>query len=164
MLLGSYLKGQPLSVWRNQTAALMQAAQALALEGWDLIYCDHWLMWPAAQQIKAPKRILHLHNAEHVLFARAAAHLPKVSGMLAGIEATRVRNYLQQICGEADEVHLLSLADEQILKADGVLGDTPTQVFLPSFDRSELGQVNEANTREGLLTVDRCLGSPLGWG
>lgn len=152
VLLGSYINREPLSVWRNHTKALLNAADSLASESWDLVYCDHWLMWPAASRVPAKKRVLHLHNAEHVLFARAAAHLPRLSSMLANIEAHRVQRYLQRACQAADEVHLLSSADAQILANDAILGDTPTLVFTPACERKHFEQANAAG-RQGALTV-----------
>lgn len=152
VLLGSYFKREPLSVWRNHTKALLAAADTLAKQPWDLVYCDHWLMWPAASRVPADKRVLHLHNAEHVLFARAAEHLPRLSALLATVEAHRVQRYLQRACQQADEVHLLSSADAQILGKDGILGNTPTQVFTPACERKQFPQATAAN-RRGALTV-----------
>lgn len=153
VLLGSYLHGQPLSVWRNNDPALMAAADDLAEESWDLVYCDHWLVWPAASRVPAPRRVLHLHNAEHVLFSRAAEHLSGIAAALASIEAHRVRGYLKQICFEADEIHLLSEADERVLRRDEVIGLRDVRVFLPSAEKQGEFQPAMSENRQGALTI-----------
>lgn len=130
----SMAAGQPLSIWRNCPNDFMTQARSLADEVYDLAYIDHWLMWPAAQELRhAKRRVLHLHNAEHLLFERAAVQAKGAIRWALQIESARVRHYLRGICSEADEVHYLSHADTAEM-ARICTRHSPTQVFLPTVD------------------------------
>lgn len=129
-LARSYAAGQPLSVWRNACAPLLEASSALARESWDLVYVDHWLMWPSAEAFRGSRRVLHLHNAEHLLFSRVAERLPAAQAFAARLEAIRARRYLARICREATEVHYLSGQDQSLSEADGIVS-AQTSVFPP---------------------------------
>jgi glycosyltransferase involved in cell wall biosynthesis len=108
----SLLSGAPLSVWRNMSAPFLALCKSLRQQQWDYVYADHWLVWPVARQFRNSCKVLSLHNAEHLLFARAAEnHRFPVNQMLA-LEANRVKAYLRRATSEADEVHYLSAADE----------------------------------------------------
>lgn len=133
-LLASYLRGLPLSVWRNSDPAYLRAVAALRSEPWDLVYVDHWLVWEAAKVIPAP-RILHLHNAEPALFSRAAEGLRGPRSYLASIEAWRASAFLRGVMKDLDELHLLSDEDRRVLGDLGIRHPV-TRVFLPAVSPS----------------------------
>lgn len=129
--LKSLAAGYPFAIWRNMNADFLQLAEQTGEHPFVITYVDHWLMWPAAQRIKSPgRRILQLHNAEHLLFSRAAKSTSFPLRQVLSIEARRAEHYLSSICKEADEIHFLSNAD-----ANEVLGlgqiTQPSRVFLP---------------------------------
>jgi polysaccharide biosynthesis protein PslH len=127
----SIAAGYPFAIWRNMDADFLRLAEQAAGSPFVLTYVDHWLMWPAAQRIKSPgRRILQLHNAEHLLFSRAAKQASFPLRQVLGIEACRAKDYLRSICQEADEIHFLSDADAHEVRG---LGDItqPSNVFLP---------------------------------
>lgn len=101
----------PLSVWRNHSDAFLRLCAELKTQAWDVVYADHWLVWPAARMFSGAKTVLHLHNAEHMLFARAAEKQKMPVKLALIIEAYRSASYLRRACHEADEVHYLSSAD-----------------------------------------------------
>lgn len=127
----SIAAGYPFAIWRNMDADFLRLAEQAVGSPFVLTYVDHWLMWPAAQRIKSPgRRILQLHNAEHLLFSRAAKQASFPLRQVLGIEARRAKDYLRSICQEADEIHFLSDADAHEVHG---LGDItqPSNVFLP---------------------------------
>lgn len=128
----SIARGVPLSVWRNRPRSFIALAESLAHQRFDMTYVDHWLMWPAAARLKYPgTRILHLHNAEHLLFARAAETAPPLVKQVLRLEARRVRRYLRGICAAVDEVHFLSPADAMEMSRSGITA-RQSLVFPPS--------------------------------
>ncbi|MCA1248833.1 glycosyltransferase [Massilia sp. MS-15] len=133
--LQSLISGLPISVWRNKSSAFMGLCRRLQQQHWDYIYADHWLVWPAAREFGSVRTILHLHNAEHLLFARAAETQRMPTKLALLLEERRVATYLRQACAEADEVHYLSSADlEEVRK----IGSTKCGlVFNPSVNIEE---------------------------
>jgi glycosyltransferase involved in cell wall biosynthesis len=130
--LQSLLVSMPISVWRNHSDDFLRLCSELKKQQWDYIYADHWLVWPAARMFSRPKKVLHLHNAEHMLFARAAE---KQKGMVKAallLEKFRSAVYLKRACREADEVHFLSAADQEEIGKIGEIGKS--LVFNPAVD------------------------------
>jgi glycosyltransferase involved in cell wall biosynthesis len=117
--LQSLTSGLPISVWRNKSEAFLALCERLQDEEWDYIYADHWLIWPAVRIAGSAKKILHLHNAEHMLFARAAETQRMPVKLALILEARKVAAYLRRICQQADEVHYLSEADQDEIKKVG---------------------------------------------
>lgn len=130
-LLQSYLKSLPLSVWRNTTPEGLSTANALNSSHWDMVYVDHWLMIEAALQVRSPKKILHLHNAEPELFFRAArtAHIP--GKLVMWNEGRRSAAYLLKHIDKFDGLHLLSKDDAEALKSRKI-SHPNTRIFLPA--------------------------------
>jgi glycosyltransferase involved in cell wall biosynthesis len=129
--LGAHL---PLSVWRNRCPDFMAACSQLAHTSFDLLYVDHWLVWPAAEHFhQAKRKVLHLHNAEHLLFERAAVQSSGPRRWVLHIEARRTRKYLASIAKQTHEIHCLSGDDEIELKTV-CQPSTVFHTFLPSTD------------------------------
>lgn len=128
-LLRSYFQNLPLSVSRNWNLDLANIIKPN--KGYDLIYCDHWLMWPYTNGFNGIPKILNLHNAEHVQFSRAAETLRFPLNILAKLEATRVLSYLKKIGSQATETHVISSQDLIIMERDGVKFNK-TRILLPA--------------------------------
>lgn len=130
--LRSLLGGHPLSVWRNMPPEFLALAPTLDDAVFDMTYVDHWLMWPLASRVQSKGRVIVLlHNAEHLIFARASATYSSfLSRTALKIESRRAAKYLAIIGREADELHFVSEADEhEVLKLEGVTAIT--RVFRP---------------------------------
>lgn len=124
----------PLSVWRNDVSELTQLIEKHRDTHYDLIYVDHWLMWPASLHFgENIPRILNLHNAEHLIFERAAHSHAGIMKTLLNFEASRVRQYLKEIGQKAVAVHAISEIDRQELAALGIPASRITAI-LPCVD------------------------------
>lgn len=121
----------PFAIWRNMHKDFLRLAEQISDRSFALTYVDHWLMWPAARRLKsAGRRVLQLHNAEHLLFSRAAERASFPIRQVLGIEAHRSARYLRSICQEANEIHFISHTDaKEVLKLGGIT--CPTEAFLP---------------------------------
>lgn len=135
-LLQSYLKSLPLSVWRNSTRDGIRAASELNCKHWDMVYVDHWLMIETALQVRARKRILHLHNAEPEVFFRAAKSARAPGKLVMWNEGCRSATYLRRHIARFDGLHLLSNDDAEVLKARKI-SHPNTRVFLPTAAQTE---------------------------
>src|SRR3970040_95349 len=72
-LLSSYLRGLPLSVERNRSAAMTAwASSRLGEGGYDAAFVDGWLMAQYLPEGFAGLTLLHEHNAEYVMWRRQA--------------------------------------------------------------------------------------------
>lgn len=128
--LRSVAAGLPISVWRNKSRDFLALCDRLQSEQWDYIYADHWLVWPAVRKGGRAKKVLHLHNAEHMLFARAAGKQRLAVKLALFLEKHRVAAYLKSACRDADEVHYLSAADRDEVQKIGLAGNS--LIFPPS--------------------------------
>ncbi len=98
--LKSLWRGIPLSLLRNDNPAMISSLKLL--EGqFDIIVCDHYLMFQYASLFKVPI-ILHQHNIEFVMWERYAdGESSWKKKILARLEARRIRRYERKICHEA---------------------------------------------------------------
>jgi glycosyltransferase involved in cell wall biosynthesis len=130
-LLRSWMAGLPLAIWRNVDPAFMRKAKRLSDERFDITYVDHWLMWPAMQVLAHPGyRVLNLHNAEHLLFVRAAERARFPVRQVLAAEGRRSAVYLRDICRSADELHFISRTDrDEVMRLGGI--HTRSHAFLP---------------------------------
>jgi glycosyltransferase involved in cell wall biosynthesis len=148
-LLRSYLAGVPLSIQRNQSGQMASAVQeSIAAFAPDAIFADGWLM---AQYLPASFRglkLLHEHNAEHLLWLRQAEYDPNpLRRLLLRREYQRVRRYEAGILADFDVVFAVSEPDRAALMglAPGagvrVLPNLPDESLLErpalSFEQSE---------------------------
>lgn len=133
---GSILRNMPLSVWRNNVTELSKLVDCHGGTAYDAIYVDHWLMWPVSTRFHpGARRILSLHNAEHLIFQRAAKMHRSILKPLLYFEAFRVRRYLRNIGLRAAAVHSISEADRQELITIGIPESRITSI-LPCVDAS----------------------------
>jgi len=105
-LLRSYASGVPLNVLRSYSPALAVQVAAM-IHTFDTVFIDHYEVAQYVPVSYTGKRIYHAHNAYHKLWQR---YSEKDSGanlayrLVAGMEATRVRNAEVAVCRDADLV------------------------------------------------------------
>jgi glycosyltransferase involved in cell wall biosynthesis len=137
-LFRSYLARVPLSIERNRSremAALV--SKRLRDDGADVVFVDGWLM---AQYLPAwfnRMRLLHQHNAEHVMWGRQTRLEPNpIRRALLQVEFRRVRSYETSLLSRFDTVFAVSEPDRRALLG---LGIEPTMVrLLPNVADSHL--------------------------
>jgi glycosyltransferase involved in cell wall biosynthesis len=159
-LLRSYGAGIPLSVLRNRSSRMSRlTAERLDSGGFDAAFADGWLM---AQYVPATfpgLRVLHEHNAEHVMWQRQA-DLEKsfARRALIRLEHKRVRSYESAIVRRFDVVFAVSEEDRRALEK---LGTRPGSVrLLPNVPQD--GLLDLPDLRPPAEPVLLFLGS-LGW-
>lgn len=116
-LLASYGSRVPLSIERNRSSAFAEQVQALsASNAHDAIFVDGWLMAQYVPWGSTALRLLHEHNAEHVMWrrhAQLASH--PVLRPAVRVEARRVRRYEASLLRRFDVVFAVSERDRAAL-------------------------------------------------
>jgi glycosyltransferase involved in cell wall biosynthesis len=143
-LVSSYAGRVPLSIERNRSPEMAdRVAELVASGGYDAIFVDGWLMAQCVPDAFAGLRLLHEHNAEHVMWRRHAqleTHAARRS--LVRIEARRVRRYEAGLLSRFDVVFAVSEPDREALAA--LAPEGPEFALLPNvadpalLDRPEL--------------------------
>lgn len=152
VLLKSYFKGLPLSVFRNTANESINVARGLSKVKWDLIYIDHWLMIEVAGVIKNCYSILNLHNAEPEVFFSASKTANNIKKIFMLIEGYRSATYLQKKISNFNCLHLLSNDDAAKLKIRGI-SHPNTKVFLPSVNKPNIEIAPIENRRHEVLFI-----------
>lgn len=101
-LILSNLQGIPLNLYRNKSAVFKQMINEVANK-YDVIFCDHYVMFQYIPNYFKGKIILHEHNCEYLIWQRYAEveqNIPKKIALLN--QAYRIKNYEQQICKKSD--------------------------------------------------------------
>jgi glycosyltransferase involved in cell wall biosynthesis len=132
-LIYSYSAGLPLSVWRNTTPELVDNAKSLSTKTFDVAYIDHWLMAEAGLACASKHKVLHLHNAEPEIFARAAINASLLTRIVLNLESRRCATYLNRVVQFVDELHLLSEDDKKCLSMKNIHHKL-TRIFMPAID------------------------------
>lgn len=128
-LARSYLRGLPLSVERNRSPRMAELVSARLAEGsYEALFVDGWVMAQYVPSWFAGRALLHQHNAEHVMWRRAAEREPNpLLRALARLEYRRVRGYEASILRRFDTVFAVSEADRRAMVE---LGADPGRVQL----------------------------------
>jgi glycosyltransferase involved in cell wall biosynthesis len=128
-LLSSYARRVPLSIERNRSATMAErVARLLEPDEHDAVFVDGWLMAQYVPEGFAGIRLLHEHNAEHVMWRRhAELETNPVRGALVRFEARRVRRYEAALLARFDVVFAVSERDRATLAA---LVSTPREIAL----------------------------------
>lgn len=103
-LAASYLEGRPLNVRRTLDAGLRDRVRRIAA-GFDVIFLDHYEVYPYLPADYRGMVVYHAHNAYFKIWERYAS-LPGNPAMRAAafVEARRVRRYEARVAGRADLV------------------------------------------------------------
>ena len=143
-LVSSYAGGVPLSIERNRSVTMAErVAQLLEAGGHDAVFVDSWLMAQYLPEAYRGIRLLHEHNAEHVMWRRhAELETNPVRRPLVRLEAGRVRRYEAGLLARFDVVFAVSEPDRATLSA--LVPTGPEIALLPNvadptlLDRPEL--------------------------
>jgi glycosyltransferase involved in cell wall biosynthesis len=103
-LLISNLQHIPLNLYRNKSKTFKDKIQGLA-NGYDVIFCDHYVMFQYIPEDYKGRVVLHQHNCEYLIWQRYAAIEKNWLKKLALYhQAGRIRKYEQEICKNATAV------------------------------------------------------------
>ena len=131
-LLSSYAGRVPLSIERNRSARMAERVARLLEPGeHDAVFVDGWLMAQYVPEGFAGIRLLHEHNAEHVMWRRhAELETNPVRRALVRLEARRVRRYEAALLARFDVVFAVSERDGAALAA--LVSTRPEIALLPN--------------------------------
>jgi len=135
-LVSSYAGGVPLSIERNRNEAMAErVAQLLETGAHDAVFVDSWLMAQYVPDEYRGIRLLHEHNAEHVMWRRhAELETNPIRRPLVRLEARRVRRYEAGLLSRFDVVFAVSERDRATLAA--LVTSGPRIELLPNVARS----------------------------
>ena len=151
-LLSSFAAGVPLSIERNRSTRMAErVAQLLEPGEHDAVFADGWLMAQYVPEGFGGIRLLHEHNAEHVMWRRhAELESNPVRKPLVRLEAGRVRRYEAGLLSRFDVVFAVSERDRATLASLVTTG--PEIAVLPNVaDRSLLDRPDLTPSSEPVL-------------
>lgn len=100
----SNLQGIPLNLFRNKSAIFKDKINKIAND-YDVIFCDHYVMFQYIPENYKGKIILHQHNCEYLIwnrFAKIEKSIPKKIALLN--QSYRIKKYEQEICKKANVI------------------------------------------------------------
>lgn len=115
-LILSNLQGIPLNLYRNKSAAFKQKVNAV-IHQYDVVFCDHYVMFQYIPDNYKGRIVLHEHNCEYLIWKRYAGiekSLPKKLALLN--QASRIKKYERQICRKADVILAAPNDIEELVK------------------------------------------------
>ena len=115
-LVLSNLQGIPLNLFRNKSAAFKQKVNAV-IHQYDVVFCDHYVMFQYIPDNYKGRIVLHEHNCEYLIWKRYAGiekSLPKKLALLN--QASRIKKYERQICRKADVILAAPNDIEELVK------------------------------------------------
>ena len=118
-LVASYAHRRPLSIERNHSDEMSRAVGSLvATNRYDVVFVDGWLMAQYLPDGFGGWKLVHQHNAEHVMWERHARLGTSALGRaVVGLEAARVRRYEGNILRRFDVVFAVSEQDRDALRS-----------------------------------------------
>jgi polysaccharide biosynthesis protein PslH len=124
-LVASYARRRPLSVERNHSDEMSMTVRSLVdTNGYDVVFVDGWLMAQYLPRGFGGSKLLHQHNAEHLMWERhAELETSPIRRLLVRSEAARVRRYETSIVPRFDVVFAVSKDDRAALLAIADVGD-----------------------------------------
>jgi polysaccharide biosynthesis protein PslH len=124
-LVASYARRRPLSVERNHSDEMSMTVRSLVdTNGYDVVFVDGWLMAQYLPRGYEGSKLLHQHNAEHLMWERhAELETSPIRRFLVRSEATRVRRYETSIVPRFDVVFAVSEDDRAALLSIANGGD-----------------------------------------
>lgn len=118
----SYIGRRPLSIERNRSPEMERVVQSRAgAGGYEAIFVDGWLMAQYLPPAFRGLKLLHEHNAEHLLWERQAnVEANPLLRPLIRLEARRVRRYESRLLRRFDAVFAVSAPDREVLAGLGL--------------------------------------------
>lgn len=103
-LILSNLKGIPLNLFRNDSHTFSEKIKSWIAD-FDVVFCDHYVMFQYIPQQFKGKVVLHEHNCEYLIWKRYADIESKFLKRLALLnQSWRINKYEQSICKRADSI------------------------------------------------------------
>lgn len=103
-LILSNLQGIPLNLYRNKSTHFYEKIQAI-IHQYDVVFCDHYVMFQYIPKSYKQKIILHEHNCEYLIWKRYAdIEKNKLKKLALLNQAYRIKNYEREICERANIV------------------------------------------------------------
>jgi glycosyltransferase involved in cell wall biosynthesis len=124
-LVASYARRRPLSVERNHSDEMSMTVRSLVdTNAYDVVFVDGWLMAQYLPRGYGGSKLLHQHNAEHLMWERhAELETSPIQRLLVRSEAARVRRYETSIVPRFDVVFAVSEDDRAALLAISDVGN-----------------------------------------
>ena len=103
-LLLSNLQNIPLNLYRNKSGKFKQKVEAV-IHQYDVVFCDHYVMFQYIPKQYKGKIILHQHNCEYLIWKRFASLEKNLIKKIALLnQAYHIKKYEKQICNRATVV------------------------------------------------------------
>ena len=115
-LILSNLQGIPLNLYRNKSADFERKINNIIHE-YDVVFCDHYVMFQYIPASYKGKIVLHEHNCEYLIWKRYAEiekSLIKKAALLN--QAWHIKKYEQQICRRANTILAAPNDKEELVK------------------------------------------------
>ncbi|MBM4145748.1 MAG: glycosyltransferase [Nitrospira sp.] len=152
-LLKSYIRQVPLSLVRNYSATFQRHIEKIAAD-YEILFLDSYLMFQYVPDGFSGRVVLHMHNAEHVIWEEYARNEKNIlKKTFAFREAGKIREYEKVICRKAHAV-LAAPKDIECLIKIGVEDDK----FYETYHLGDEALLQEPDiefdkTEEALLCV-----------
>ncbi len=115
-LIISNLQGIPLNLYRNKSASFDKKIRQI-IHDYDIVFCDHYVMFQYIPKDFKGKIILHQHNCEYLIWLRYANIEKSIFKKLALYnQAMRIRQYETAICRAADRILAAPNDTEELVK------------------------------------------------
>ena len=152
-LILSNLQGIPLNLYRNKSTAFKEKINAVIYQ-YDVVFCDHYVMFQYIPAGYKGKIILHEHNCEYLIWKRYSAIEENLLKRIALLnQAYRIKKYEQEICKKATVILAAPNDIDELVK----IGADKTK-FLETYHLGDDNLLNEPNlnfdkTEKALLYI-----------
>ena len=137
-LILSNIQGIPLNLFRNKSREFKEKVLAVVHQ-YDVIFCDHYVMFQYIPDDYKGKIILHEHNCEYLIWKRYANIERSVLKKVALLnQAYRIKKYEQEICRKATIILAAPNDTDELVK----IGADKTK-FLETYHLGDDNLLNE---------------------
>ncbi|HRH57611.1 MAG TPA: glycosyltransferase [Chitinophagales bacterium] len=137
-LILSNIQGIPLNLYRNKSREFKEKVLAVVHQ-YDVIFCDHYVMFQYIPDDYKGKIILHEHNCEYLIWKRYANIERSVLKKVALLnQAYRIKKYEQEICRKATIILAAPNDTDELVK----IGADKTK-FLETYHLGDDNLLNE---------------------
>ncbi|MFN8282597.1 MAG: glycosyltransferase family 4 protein [Chitinophagales bacterium] len=103
-LVLSNLQGIPLNLYRNKSQDFKNKIDSI-IHQYDIVFCDHYVMFQYIPKAYKGKIVLHEHNCEYLIWKRYADIEKNALKKIALLnQAWRIKNYEHEICKRATTI------------------------------------------------------------
>ncbi|HUM50904.1 MAG TPA: glycosyltransferase family 4 protein [Chitinophagales bacterium] len=100
----SNLQGIPLNLFRNKSSDFRNKINDI-IDEYDVVFCDHYVMFQYIPKNYKGKIVLHEHNCEYLIWKRyAGIEKNRIKKIALLNQAWRIKKYEQEICHRADTI------------------------------------------------------------